>query len=256
MPDTRTDYSAMDDASLMRRAQDSDTDAFNAIVTRYRPMFVGMLQRRFRIQRETAEDATQDTFMQAFRARNTYDGRARLSSWLTTIALHSALNIIRKQKSDALWYSYSIDDAVPTDDDDRKTPAVDRLPDPHPLADRLLEGQEAAAALAQLPPDDKSTIESIFFRDMRECDAAKIFNVQSRTITNRIERALVTLRRVLSSSSTIAAVKKPEASTVEPEPEIVFDESHIRAIVIDADVILAKLSSPSKFAFSKCGRGK
>lgn len=248
MPETTTDYSAMDDAALMRLAQDSDTLAFDAIVIRYHPMFVGMLQRKFRIQRETAEDAAQDTFMRAFRARNTYDGRACLSSWLTTIAIHSTLNIIRKQKSDALWYSDSID-AVPMDDD-RKIPAADKIPDPHPLADRLLEGEEVAAAVAQLPPDYKSTIESFFFRDMRQSEVAKVFNVHSCTISNRIERALVALRRILSSSSSAAAVKPG------PELDIGFDESYIRTIVIDADVIITKMSSPAKFAFTKCGRGK
>jgi len=48
--------------------------------------------------REDAEDAVQDTFFRAWVALPSFEGRAKLSSWLTRIAINSALMIIRKRR--------------------------------------------------------------------------------------------------------------------------------------------------------------
>jgi RNA polymerase sigma-70 factor, ECF subfamily len=49
--------------------------------------------------REDAEDALQDTFLRAYRALPTFEGRARFSSWLTRIAINSALMTIRRRRA-------------------------------------------------------------------------------------------------------------------------------------------------------------
>ena len=49
--------------------------------------------------REDAEDALQDTFLRAFRALPSFEGRAKFLSWLTRIAINSALGIIRKHRT-------------------------------------------------------------------------------------------------------------------------------------------------------------
>ena len=49
--------------------------------------------------RHDAEDATQDAWMKAYMHLNTFDGRAKFSTWLTRIAINSALMILRKKRS-------------------------------------------------------------------------------------------------------------------------------------------------------------
>jgi RNA polymerase sigma-70 factor (ECF subfamily) len=48
--------------------------------------------------KEDAEDATQETFLSAFRAIGTFEGRSNFSAWLTRIAINSALMVLRKRK--------------------------------------------------------------------------------------------------------------------------------------------------------------
>lgn len=47
---------------------------------------------------QDAEDALQETFLRAYLAIRTFEGRASLGSWLTRIAINSALLILRKRR--------------------------------------------------------------------------------------------------------------------------------------------------------------
>jgi RNA polymerase sigma-70 factor, ECF subfamily len=48
--------------------------------------------------REDAEDALQDTFLRAYMALHTFEERSSFYSWLTRIAINSALMILRKRR--------------------------------------------------------------------------------------------------------------------------------------------------------------
>ena len=47
--------------------------------------------------REDAEDAVQDSFLNAFLHLHSFDGRSSFSTWLTRIAINSALMVLRKR---------------------------------------------------------------------------------------------------------------------------------------------------------------
>jgi RNA polymerase sigma factor (sigma-70 family) len=49
--------------------------------------------------REDAEDALQDSFLKAFVHLKSFDGRSKFSTWLTRIAINSALMILRRKRS-------------------------------------------------------------------------------------------------------------------------------------------------------------
>jgi RNA polymerase sigma factor (sigma-70 family) len=59
-----------------------------------------VLRATYRITRnqEDAEDALQDAFLKAFVHLKTFDGRSNFSTWLTRIAINSALMILRKRR--------------------------------------------------------------------------------------------------------------------------------------------------------------
>lgn len=49
--------------------------------------------------RDDAEDAIQDAWMKAYVHLNTFDSRAKFSTWFTRIAINSALMILRKKRA-------------------------------------------------------------------------------------------------------------------------------------------------------------
>jgi len=50
---------------------------------------------------QDAEDALQDTFLRAYLALGTFEGRCKIYTWLTRIAINSALMFLRKQRARA-----------------------------------------------------------------------------------------------------------------------------------------------------------
>ena len=85
------------DEIMVERALTGDADAFGEIVRRWeRRIFAlayGMLGRE-----EDARDATQETFLAAFRNLRGFRGEAKVSSWLHRIAVNQCITRQRRAK--------------------------------------------------------------------------------------------------------------------------------------------------------------
>src|SRR6516225_4614016 len=88
---------ATNDEQIVERALSGDPDAFGEIVRRWeRRIFAlafGMLGRE-----EDARDATQETFLAAFRNLRGFRGEAKVSSWLHRIAVNQCITRQRRAK--------------------------------------------------------------------------------------------------------------------------------------------------------------
>ena len=85
------------DEVIVERALTGDADAFGELVRRWeRRIFAltyGMLGRE-----EDARDATQETFLAAFRNLRGFRGEAKVSSWLHRIAVNQCISRQRRAK--------------------------------------------------------------------------------------------------------------------------------------------------------------
>lgn len=80
------------DTRLMLRVRDSDDAlAFEELVSRYQQRLLTILF-HWCGSREWAEDLCQDVFLRVFRARKQYQPTGKFSTWLFTIAHHTASN--------------------------------------------------------------------------------------------------------------------------------------------------------------------
>jgi DNA-directed RNA polymerase specialized sigma24 family protein len=85
------------DESLVAAAKEGLHIAFAEVCNRHsRRIFTTVY--RITKNREDAEDACQDATLKAFVHLNTFDGRAKFSTWLTRIAINSALMILRQKR--------------------------------------------------------------------------------------------------------------------------------------------------------------
>jgi RNA polymerase sigma-70 factor, ECF subfamily len=88
---------ATSDEQIVERALTGDADAFGEIVQRWeRRIFAltfGMLGRE-----DDARDATQETFLAAFRNLRGFRGEAKVSSWLHRIAVNQCITRQRRAK--------------------------------------------------------------------------------------------------------------------------------------------------------------
>src|ERR1700674_3452281 len=88
----------MCEQALVAAAKQGQVDALGALC---QPLGRKLIQSAQRItrNREDAEDALQDAFVSAFVHIKNFDGRSSFSTWLTRIAINSALMTLRKKRS-------------------------------------------------------------------------------------------------------------------------------------------------------------
>lgn len=79
------------DQELVRRVQQGDSTAFDALVRKYQHRIVGLIGRYIADWSE-CQDVAQDTFMRAYRAIGNFRGDAQFYTWLHRIAVNTAKN--------------------------------------------------------------------------------------------------------------------------------------------------------------------
>jgi len=88
----------MSNEMLVSMAKSGDVNAFVELIKRHANK---VFQATYRVtrNRQDAEDALQDAFMNAFTHIRNFEGRSSFSTWLTRIAINSALMILRKKRN-------------------------------------------------------------------------------------------------------------------------------------------------------------
>lgn len=86
------------DELLVVRAKAGDTSAFVELRERHS---IKVLRTLYRITRnwEDAEDALQESLLKAFKHLNGFENKCSFSSWLTRIAINSALMTLRRRRA-------------------------------------------------------------------------------------------------------------------------------------------------------------
>lgn len=88
---------AAQDAELLARVVDGDHDAFNQIMRNHEDRVFSVCLRIVG-EREQALDATQETFLTAFRKAGQFQGNSALGTWIYRIAVNTCYDQLRKQK--------------------------------------------------------------------------------------------------------------------------------------------------------------
>lgn len=86
-----------DDVELVALVRAGSSDAYTELV-RHNQQQVFSILHRYERDLHLVEDLAQETFIKAWRALASYDGRAPFQHWLSRIAVHVALDHIRRRK--------------------------------------------------------------------------------------------------------------------------------------------------------------
>jgi RNA polymerase sigma-70 factor (ECF subfamily) len=186
------------DEQCVELALAGDDDAFGELVRRWeRRIFAlayGILGRE-----EDARDATQETFVAAFRNLGAFRGEAKVSSWLHRIAVNQC---ITRQRRARVRGETSLEAQV--EEGGVQFAATD---DVNPAADA--EGRERTAAVRRavnaLPPELRSVVVMKEFEDLTFQEIADALGVPLSTVKSRLYTALKQLRLRLEKYDTAAA---------------------------------------------------
>ncbi|QOW18938.1 RNA polymerase sigma factor RpoE [Lysobacter ciconiae] len=98
------------DQELVRRVQQGDSTAFDALVRKYQHRIVALIGRYIADWSE-CQDLAQDAFMRAYRALPNFRGDAQFYTWLHRIAVNTAKNHLVAQKRRPPSADIDVDDA-------------------------------------------------------------------------------------------------------------------------------------------------
>jgi len=152
---------AVCEESLVSAAKRGHQAAFGELCERHsKRVFHTML--RITKNREDAEDALQDSFLSAFIHLGTFDGRSSFSTWLTRIAINSALMKLRKNRGSR---EVSMDEPTGTGDTSPRFEPVDSHPDPEARFARGERRQIVVGAIRALRTNLREVVE---IRELQE----------------------------------------------------------------------------------------
>ncbi|MGH7586410.1 MAG: RNA polymerase sigma factor [Gemmatimonadales bacterium] len=197
MAEARTDYVKLSDQEVVARAREGRETAYRELIRRYeRPVF-SLVFRMLR-DRELAEDLTQETFVKALNAVESYRPEFKFSSWIFKIANNAAIDHLRRRE----LYTLSIEGSpnAVTPEAMEATALQIRSATETPLQEleaRELGGQ-IEEAIASLRPEYRSCILLRHVEGRAYEEIAEILDLPLGTVKTYIHRARNELRTRLA----------------------------------------------------------
>ncbi|MGD0443878.1 MAG: sigma-70 family RNA polymerase sigma factor [Edaphobacter sp.] len=179
------------DIYLVAAAKDGDHQAYAELCRRHSQQ---ILRTVLRITRNIAdaEDALQEALLKAYIHIGGFEGRSAFSSWLTRIAINSALMLSRKKRSQPV-YSFESGDT-----DDFKLPEpmeTSRNPEESCIHDAL--ENELDQAIRYLSPNLQVVMQIRYREDASVTQIATMLGISESAVKSRLLRARSQVRRYL-----------------------------------------------------------
>jgi|SRR5579859_1472188 len=159
-------------------------------------------QRIFRLfmallrDRDAADTLTQETFLKAYRYRESFRGQSSVATWLNRIAVNLA-NDHRRDKRTGFWRRL-FERRQPAEEYD----AMAQAPSHAASAERQLIGKEAAAdvwsIVESLPHQQKAIFTLRFAQEMSVDEIAETMELKAGTVKTHLFRALARVREETS----------------------------------------------------------
>lgn len=198
------------DEDLVSRSRDGDQDAFAGIVGRYQDKIYNLAYRMLG-SREEAEDVAQETFLNAFRALESFRLGERFSPWLYKIGSNLCLDRLRRRK-----HAVSSLDAGTGPAGDIPVQVADWSTAPEVLYEESEVWADTQRAIQTLPPKYKVVVVLRHLHDLSYDEIAKVLGIPQGTVKTRLFRAREILRRKLEKLAPGAAANSRQRERVAP----------------------------------------
>jgi RNA polymerase sigma-70 factor (ECF subfamily) len=177
---------AAQDAELLARVLGGDHDAFNVIMRNHEDRVFSVCL-RIMGNREHALDATQETFLTAFRKAEQFKGDSAFGTWIYRIAVNTCYDQLRKQKRRRT-------DPLPEHLDPTDHAATEAI-------DSAGMRPDIQRALASIPDDFRAAVVLADIEGLGLPEVAEILGVPVGTVKSRVFRGRRLLAEVLGNQS-------------------------------------------------------
>jgi RNA polymerase sigma-70 factor, ECF subfamily len=177
------------DAELLASYAAGDQAAFTIIVTRYKDGLYAFLK-RFLNRQDLIEDVFQETFLQLFTSRESFDPARPLRPWLFTIAANKAKDALRKQQRTA---AISIG-AIANSDEMSFDDALNTITSNNVIPYDNLERDEIAVlvrgVIANIPENLREILILAYFNKFSYKQMSQILSIPIGTVKSRLHTAV------------------------------------------------------------------
>lgn len=188
------DGSTVTDEGLIDRICRRDEHALALLYDRHARAAYG-LALRIVWQEQAAEEVVQEAFLSVWRGAHRYrPGRGPVRTWLLAIVRNRAVDLLRGPGRHA-------DRVLPLELAGGPEPVAGDDPEREALA--AIEGHRVRAALAALPPEQRSVVELAYFAGLSHREVAAKTGVPLGTVKSRMRLALERLRGLLRAGEPV-----------------------------------------------------
>jgi RNA polymerase sigma-70 factor, ECF subfamily len=190
-----TDPVRLEDDILLRAIAGGQSAALGTLYDRYSRL-VFSLAYHIVNDEGVAEEVTQEVFLQVWNKAGSYQiGLGKVSTWLTSVARHRAIDSLRRRNvrpegNLAQW-------------DDSDDPAEPQWVDPlnvEAQVDLTMQSRVVRQAIAQLPGEQQKALALAYFQGLSHQEIAEKTGEPLGTIKTRIRLAMQKLRQVLENA--------------------------------------------------------
>lgn len=174
----------MKEKEIIKRCQNGDKTAFDALIRLFYPYVSGYLL-KITIDQDLTEDLTQETFLKAIRSIDSYDlnGKAGFGTYIITIAKNCYIDYCRKNKAVFL----DISDIECSTNQDLEEELMKKL-----------AYEEVLTYINHLPPKQQKVLKLKYIDELTLKEIACITGVPEKTVKSRIHEGTKKLRKWLT----------------------------------------------------------
>jgi RNA polymerase sigma-70 factor (ECF subfamily) len=188
------------DSELLGLYREGHEGAFREIINRYKNPLYSFL-RRFVSQQDVIDDVFQETFLQLYTSRDSFDTDRPLRPWLFTIAANKAKDALRKMQRQSTTSMGAMADAgdVSVDEVVNILASYDTTPDDE------VSGNETAARVRQIIADMPSNLKEIlllaYFEQFSYKHMSEMLSIPIGTVKSRLHTAVAFFMKKWKSSN-------------------------------------------------------
>ncbi len=189
---SQLDYSTLDDEALIRLIVHARAEALSELYDRYGRLVFSLAFNSVG-DRATAEEITQDVFLRVWQQARQYRAdRGKVSTWLTGITRHRAIDQLRRRGSRPEQHSVAWAEISPGAE-----PAVNG---PEQTAALVMERARVRAAIDLLSEEQQRVLALAYFQGFSQSQIAEALGLPLGTVKTRLRLGMQKLRDTLQEN--------------------------------------------------------
>lgn len=187
----------MPEEQLIRRAQQSDNEAFEQLLLLHQKKVYNLCL-RMSANPDDALDLSQEAFIKAWRSIGQYQFEASFSTWLFRLTSNVCIDFLRRKKR---RQETSLTENYDDSDEGEEFSLPDTAPLPEEQAITNETKIELARAMERLGPEHREILQLRVVENLPYEQIAEILDIRVGTVKSRLARARLSLRKILKAGN-------------------------------------------------------